>query len=70
MVYSMVKEGVVMIPFSENILARVTEEEMTYIYHKIKTPIKHGAVIRWDEDYTDSPTVFQKEFSAVQGSAG
>ena len=50
-----------MIPFSENTLARVTEEEMTYIYHKIKTPIKHGAVIRWDEDYTDSPTVFQKD---------
>ena len=50
-----------MIPFRNNTLPAITDAEMTEIYEKIKTPIKHGAVIKWENDFTDSPTVFQKD---------
>ena len=50
-----------MIPFRKNDLQCVTDAEMMEIYEKIKTPVKHGAVIKWENDFTDSPTVFQKD---------
>ncbi len=50
-----------MIPFKKKDLPPVTEEEMAGIYEKIKTPVKCGPVMKWEEDYTDSPTVFQKD---------
>ena len=33
---------------------------MQQIYEQIKTPIKLGAVMKWDEHFTDSPTIFKK----------
>ncbi len=39
----------------------IGDEEMREIYEKIKTPVKRGAVVKWDNDFTDSPTVFQKD---------
>ena len=50
-----------MIPFRTNIIKKITDSEMNDIYNKIKTPVKHGAVIKWENDFTDSPTVFQKD---------
>jgi len=50
-----------MIPFRTQNFPGITDAEMTEIYEKIKTPVKHGAVIRWERDFTDSPTVFQKD---------
>ncbi len=50
-----------MIPFRIHDLPAITDAEMTEIYEKIKTPVKHGAVIKWDDDFTDSPTVFKKD---------
>ena len=47
-----------MIPFNKSSLPPVTDCEMNNIYEMIKTPVKHGAVIKWDNDFTDSPTVF------------
>lgn len=50
-----------MIPFKQTDFVPVTDSEMQSIYEKIKTPHKHGAVIKWEHDHTDSPTVFQKD---------
>ena len=50
-----------MIPFRKNTLPAITDAEMTEIYEKIKTPVKHGAVIKWENDFTDSPTVFYRD---------
>ena len=50
-----------MIPFRTNIIKKITDSEMNEIYNRIKTPVKHGAVIKWENDFTDSPTVFQKD---------
>lgn len=50
-----------MIPFKKNNLAKVTQEEMKQIYEKIKTPKKIGAVMKWEDDFTDSATVFKKD---------
>ena len=50
-----------MIPFKKNNLNRVSDAEMVEIYNKIKTPIKRGAVMKWENDFTDSPTVFKKD---------
>lgn len=50
-----------MIPFKQRNLAPISESEMKEIYEKIKTPFKHGAVIKWENDHTDSPTVFQMD---------
>ncbi len=49
-----------MIPFQRNETDPVTEEEMLRIYETIQTPHKLGAVIKWDHDFTDSPTVFRQ----------
>lgn len=50
-----------MIPFHTANKKSVTDAEMKEIYEKIKTPVKRGAVIKWENDFTDSPTVFQKD---------
>lgn len=50
-----------MIPFRINDYKRVSEAEMQDIYQKIATPKKIGAVMKWTDDFTDSPTVFQKD---------
>lgn len=49
-----------MIHFQANNLPPVTNEEMLRIYEAIKTPHKLGPVIKWDNDFTDSPTVFRQ----------
>ena len=50
-----------MIPFPAKCKPSVTDAEMAKIYEAIKTPVKRGAVIKWENDFTDSPTVFQKD---------
>ena len=49
-----------MINFKNSKSAPVSGAEMKNIYEKIKTPRKHGAVLKWENDFTDSPTVFKK----------
>ncbi len=48
-----------MIPFLQHDLPPVTGEEMTALYEKLKTPVKLGPVMKWENDLTDSPTVFR-----------
>ena len=50
-----------MIEFRKHSLPKVTASEMEQIYERIKTPVKLGAAVKWDEYMTDSPTVFQKD---------
>ena len=50
-----------MIPFCNIDLPLPTKEEIKQIYDLISTPHKLGAVMKWEEHYTDSPTVFQKD---------
>lgn len=50
-----------MIPFAKHDLPAVTQEEMKALYEQIKTPNKLGAVMRWENDFTDSPSVFYKD---------
>jgi len=49
------------IEFNQKQLREVSAEEMEAVYNKIKTPVKRNAVMKWDNDYTDSPTVFKKD---------
>lgn len=48
-----------MINFKKSEGKYVSEETMTEIYEKIKTPYKYGAVLKFDEDLCDSPTVYR-----------
>lgn len=50
-----------MVNFASTNKPPVTAEEMREIYAKIATPKKIGAVIKMDEHFTDSPTVFRKD---------
>ena len=50
-----------MIKFNDIKKPAVTDKEMNEIYEKIKTPRKIGAVMKWDDFYTDSPTVFRND---------
>ena len=50
-----------MIPFVKHDFPAVTQEEMQTLYEQLKTPNKLGAVVRWEKDFTDSPTVFYKD---------
>jgi predicted GH43/DUF377 family glycosyl hydrolase len=50
-----------MIPFREVPVREITEEQMERVYQQIKTPHKHGAVMKWEDCYTDSATVFLKD---------
>ena len=49
-----------MVEFKTSNKEAVTEAEMQAVYKKIATPHKLGAVIKWEDFYTDSPTVFKK----------
>lgn len=50
-----------MIAFRQSSCLPVTASEMKAIYEKIKTPKKLGPVMKWEYDFTDSATVFQKD---------
>lgn len=50
-----------MVKFKSSDKKAVTAQEMQEIYEKIKTPRKVGAVMKWENYYTDSPTVFKKD---------
>ncbi len=62
--------------FTEKNLPPVTEEEMRQIFEKIRTPRKLGAVMKWEDHWVDSPTVFRKGdsfymyFIAIDKNAG
>jgi len=48
-----------MIAFKQtNLPKAVPKEIMERVYASIKTPVKHGAVIKFQNDWTDSPSVF------------
>ena len=48
-----------MIPFKRINHDTISREEMEAVYGKIRTPKKLGAVMKWENDFTDSPTVFR-----------
>lgn len=50
-----------MIPFKQSSCLPVTANEMKAVYEKIKTPKKLGAAMKWENDFTDSATVFQMD---------
>ena len=50
-----------MVEFKTSNKEAVTEAEMQAVYKKIATPHKLGSVIKWEDFYTDSPTVFKKD---------
>lgn len=50
-----------MIRFNQKQFCEVSNSEMETVYNKIKTPVKRNAVVKWDNDFTDSPTVFKKD---------
>lgn len=51
-----------MIPFTAtNLPASVPPAVMEQVYETIKTPVKYGPVMKFDNDWTDSPTVFRKD---------
>ena len=45
-------------PFIDSTLKNVTDSEMESIYRQIKTPFKYGAVMKMENNFTDSPSVF------------
>lgn len=47
-----------MIDFAKKDKKIVPEQIMEGVYNKIKTPYKHGAVLKFDKDMCDSPGVF------------
>lgn len=47
-----------MIPFKSHNLNPVSEQEMLQILEEIKTPYKYGAVMKLEDYWTDSPSVF------------
>ena len=50
-----------MIPFRQTQLpTTVSESRMQAVYEHIKTPIKHGAVMKLENMLTDSPSVFRR----------
>ena len=49
-----------MTDFMKHITDPVTKQEMCQVYEKIKTPHKIGPVVKWEDDFTDSPTVFKQ----------
>ncbi len=48
-----------MIPFPNIRFSQITADEMQMLYEQIKTPRKVGAVIRLEDAFTDSPSVFR-----------
>ena len=49
-----------MVDFKTQHFPAITHQEMCKIYDKIKTPYKFGPVVKWENDFTDSPTVFKQ----------
>ncbi len=50
-----------MVPFLQHDLPPVTDAEMARLYEKLKTPVKHGAAVKFENDFTDSPSVFYRD---------
>lgn len=49
-----------MIPFRQTNLPKVVDSDiMQSVYDRIKTPVKYGAVMKFENDLTDSPSVFR-----------
>lgn len=48
-----------MLELKHQILETISDETLESIYNEIKTPYKYGAVVKFDEYLTDSPTVFR-----------
>ena len=49
-----------MIPFKQtNLPSSVPADVMQTVYDRIKTPVKYGAVMKLDDAWTDSPSVFR-----------
>ena len=49
-----------MIPFKQtNLPKTVPVDVMRTVYDRIKTPVKYGAVMKMENDWTDSPSVFR-----------
>ena len=49
-----------MIPFKQtNLPKTVPADVMRTVYDRIKTPVKYGAVMKMENDWTDSPSVFR-----------
>lgn len=47
-----------MIPFAERPERKVPEATMADVFEKLKTPFKYGSVMKFEDAYCDSPTVF------------
>ena len=51
-----------MIPFKKtNLPASVPSAMMERVYEAVKTPVKYGPVVKFEADWTDSPSVFRKD---------
>ena len=49
-----------MIPFRQTALpTQVPAAEMERVYAALQTPVKYGAVMKWENAWTDSPSVFR-----------
>ncbi|HBF15663.1 MAG TPA: glycosylase [Clostridiales bacterium] len=48
-----------MLQFVRKTTATITPKEMENLYATLRTPNKHGAVMKWEQFYTDSPSVFR-----------
>ena len=48
-----------MIPFNKKLDKVVDEKTMESVYNMVKTPKKYGAVMKYDDFYCDSPTLFK-----------
>ena len=66
-----------MIPFRQTGLpTEVPAAEMERVYARLQTPVKYGAVIKWENARTDSPSVFRygdgfyMYFIAISGDTG
>lgn len=51
-------ERVAMIPWDKKNDRHVEIQQMEEIYERLKTPFKFGPVIKLEDSYTDSPSVF------------
>lgn len=49
-----------MIPFRKTALPEaVPAPVMQSVYERLRTPVKHGPVMKFDAAFTDSPSVFR-----------
>ena len=47
--------------FYKNMPASVPSAMMERVYEAVKTPVKYGPVVKFEADWTDSPSVFRKD---------